>query len=257
MSDWIKSHVDIADHPKIHVLASSLNVRIPSAIGTVHLLWYFAMRYAWKDGDLTRFGVIAIARACHAEEEPALFISRLQKAGFLDGLKVHDWLDMAGRLVRDRIRYRKANGIRTQSVRSTDGLRTEYVAKRRVEESRGEKSREHRVSRTFSKPTAAEVEAYAKDKGYQFDAEKFVDFYESKGWLVGKSPMKDWRAAVRTWKRNGYGTAFGPTGYITPVHPKPSPPSAQEQEQSEEDRQETLAVIENAKKLIKPKAIPR
>jgi hypothetical protein len=34
------------------------------------------------------------------------------------------------------------------------------------------------------------------------DADAFVDFYESKGWLVGKNKMKDWKAAVRTWERN-------------------------------------------------------
>ena len=33
------------------------------------------------------------------------------------------------------------------------------------------------------------------------DPEKFIDFYESKGWMVGKNKMKDWRAAVRTWER--------------------------------------------------------
>lgn len=52
----------------------------------------------------------------------------------------------------------------------------------------------------FKPPTAEEVEEYAKSRGHpRFDAERFVDFYESKGWVVGKSPMKDWRAAVRNW----------------------------------------------------------
>jgi predicted phage replisome organizer len=52
----------------------------------------------------------------------------------------------------------------------------------------------------FSAPTVDEVEAYAKEKGYtNFSAQRFVDYYESKGWVVGKSPMKDWKAAVRGW----------------------------------------------------------
>ena len=37
------------------------------------------------------------------------------------------------------------------------------------------------------------------------DADRFVDFYESKGWMVGKNKMKDWRAAVRTWERESHG----------------------------------------------------
>lgn len=52
----------------------------------------------------------------------------------------------------------------------------------------------------FAKPTVEEVAAYAAEKGYAgFDAQRFVDFYESKGWMVGKNHMKDWRAAVRNW----------------------------------------------------------
>lgn len=55
-------------------------------------------------------------------------------------------------------------------------------------------------ARRFTPPTVDEVEAYAKEKGYAgFSAERFVDYYESKGWVVGKSPMKDWKAAVRGW----------------------------------------------------------
>ena len=53
----------------------------------------------------------------------------------------------------------------------------------------------------FRKPTPAEVAAYGRQIGFEIDGEKFVDYYASKGWVVGKSPMKDWRAAVRTWKR--------------------------------------------------------
>ena len=57
----------------------------------------------------------------------------------------------------------------------------------------------------FRKPSIEEVQAYCEERGNSVDPESFVDFYESKGWVVGKSPMKDWKAAVRTWERNGYG----------------------------------------------------
>ena len=55
----------------------------------------------------------------------------------------------------------------------------------------------------FIKPTVADVEAYCEEKGiYGFDAQKFVDYYESKGWMIGKNKMQNWQAAVRTWLRN-------------------------------------------------------
>lgn len=53
----------------------------------------------------------------------------------------------------------------------------------------------------FKKPTPKEVTDYARSIGFTLDGGQFCDFYESKGWKVGKTPMKDWRAAVRTWKR--------------------------------------------------------
>ncbi len=51
----------------------------------------------------------------------------------------------------------------------------------------------------FSPPSVQEIEEYCREKGLLLDAERFVDYYASIGWRVGKNPMKDWRAAVRTW----------------------------------------------------------
>ena len=53
----------------------------------------------------------------------------------------------------------------------------------------------------FCPPTVDEVKAYILEKNYTVDAENFCDFYESKGWFVGKNKMRSWRAAVRTWQR--------------------------------------------------------
>lgn len=51
------------------------------------------------------------------------------------------------------------------------------------------------------KPSADLVRSYALSIGYDLDGEQFIDFYQTKGWRVGKNPMVDWKAAVRTWKR--------------------------------------------------------
>jgi hypothetical protein len=56
----------------------------------------------------------------------------------------------------------------------------------------------------FVKPTLEEVKAYCTERGNNVDAEHFYDYYEANGWRVGKNPMKDWKASVRTWERNGY-----------------------------------------------------
>lgn len=54
-------------------------------------------------------------------------------------------------------------------------------------------------NRRFAPPTLEDVQAYIREQGYSIDANRFIDFYSSKGWMVGKNKMKDWRAAVRGW----------------------------------------------------------
>jgi len=51
------------------------------------------------------------------------------------------------------------------------------------------------------RPSVQEVAEYIRSRGSNVDAQRFVDFYTSNGWKVGKNPMKDWKAAVRTWEK--------------------------------------------------------
>ena len=71
----------------------------------------------------------------------------------------------------------------------------------------------------FVPPTVEEVAAYCLERKNKVDAAYFVDHYTSNGWKVGKQNMKDWKAAVRTWEKNGYNQpskkqdALEPNGY--------------------------------------------
>ncbi len=56
----------------------------------------------------------------------------------------------------------------------------------------------------FKPPTIEEVRAYCLERGNSVDAERWHNHYRSNGWMVGKTKMVDWKAAVRTWERNGY-----------------------------------------------------
>lgn len=83
-------------------------------------------------------------------------------------------------------------------VTGGDEERREKREERR--EKRAEKeSRDVEKRKRFTPPTADDVRTYAREKGFSIDAERFVDFYASKGWKVGSTPMKDWKAAVRNW----------------------------------------------------------
>ena len=68
------------------------------------------------------------------------------------------------------------------------------------EESQNDKPVKKR--KQFKPPSVEEVNDYCIERNNNVNAEAFVDFYESKGWMVGKNKMKDWKAAVRNWERS-------------------------------------------------------
>lgn len=54
----------------------------------------------------------------------------------------------------------------------------------------------------FIPPSLEEVAEYCKSRSNNIDPQRFIDFYSSKGWMMGKNKMKDWKAAIRNWERN-------------------------------------------------------
>lgn len=71
-----------------------------------------------------------------------------------------------------------------------------------TEESAAETSETPKRSKRFKKPTLEEVKEYCRKRASVVNSETFYNFYESNGWMVGKNPMKDWKASVRNWEQN-------------------------------------------------------
>lgn len=57
-------------------------------------------------------------------------------------------------------------------------------------------------NKRFKIPSIAEISSYCRERNNYVDPQRFYDFYESKGWMIGKNKMKDWKAAVRTWENH-------------------------------------------------------
>lgn len=82
----------------------------------------------------------------------------------------------------------------------------------------GERSENKKAKRAqFTPPTYEEVAEYCRERGNGIDAQLFVDHYAANGWVQGKAgkPLKDWKAAVRTWERNGIVRTGGNNGTAT------------------------------------------
>lgn len=58
------------------------------------------------------------------------------------------------------------------------------------------------VVKRFKPPSLDEVIAYCNERANTIDAERFIDYYTGNGWIRGKTPIKDWKACVRTWEKN-------------------------------------------------------
>ena len=80
-------------------------------------------------------------------------------------------------------------------------------------------NKESNSRKRFVKPSVEQIASYCKEKGYDVDAERFFNYYESKGWVVGKSPMKDWKSAVRTWVSNQKSSQPSSSPQVAPTPP--------------------------------------
>ena len=101
----------------------------------------------------------------------------------------------------------------TQNKRKQTGNKPEQTRKEKEKEKEREKESENDSycsppppsgPKRFVPPTLAEVQSYVAQRQSPVDPQGFIDFYASKGWMVGKTPMKDWKAACRnaeTWER--------------------------------------------------------
>ena len=69
-----------------------------------------------------------------------------------------------------------------------------------LEETKLEESPRKREHGKFVKPSLDEVQAYCDERANGIKAHAFIDYYDAVGWMVGKKPMRDWKACVRTWE---------------------------------------------------------
>lgn len=148
--------------------------------------------------------------------------SQRREIGELSGNERYIWPMIRSQIDRDMEAYeRKCETNRTSGGKRTlanASERQRTLANADKEKGKGEEEGEYsppesppegekrkRERKVFVKPTVEEVKAYCEERDNGVDAQSFVDFYESKGWYVGKNRMKDWKAAVRTWERSSRG----------------------------------------------------
>ena len=119
----------------------------------------------------------------------------------------------------------ECNGYSNVTVTESNADRIRIREDKEIDIDIDKEKEKEKTAKRFKPPTIEEVRAYCQERGNNVDAERFVDYYTSNGWKVGKNPMKDWKAAVRTWERHGW-NGFGYGGEQKQTKPNPNSPDA-------------------------------
>lgn len=230
---WIKITTDIFDDEKILMIES-----MPAA-DSIIVIWFKLLALAGKQNNN---GVFMMSnRIAYTDEMLATIFRRevnvvrlaidvFQKFGMVEIVESvitipnwgkHQSLD-AYEKKKERDRERIARKRAEQKVlalmspdlshdKSPDVASLDKEEEKEVEEEKESKGRAKR----FTPPTLEEVEAYCRERGNRVDPERFLDYYTSNGWKVGKNPMKDWKATVRTWEKSDKQTGRKDNGFQT------------------------------------------
>jgi hypothetical protein len=108
-------------------------------------------------------------------------------------------------LSKNRLNYDNLKGIDTLSI-GFDTLQDKNKDQDKDQDQEKD-SEEKNQKRLSTRPSVEQVAAYCQERGNSVDPQKWHDHYESNGWKVGKNPMKNWQAAVRTWEKGAEAAA--------------------------------------------------
>ena len=139
----------------------------------------------------------------------------------LDGVSLAIFLLAKPQIDANNKRYEngcKAKKKRTVSETEANTKQDLSECEAKEKEKEKEKVKVKDNNKIFKPPTVDDVRAYCTERGNGVNPQSFVDFYESKGWMIGKNKMKDWKAAVRTWERSETKTRQEGTAKLTKDH---------------------------------------
>jgi hypothetical protein len=211
---WLRLYTEIMDDPKVMQLEPRL-----------FKTWMLTLCMAKNNnGYLPSMAFIAFKLRLR-EDIAKQHIDTLIEAGLIDvqgdQYQPHNWSKRQyesdtskerTQRYRDRKKQGGSNGSVTSQERHGDALRvqsTEYREENTLTSVKETAQAPVAVPAPtparpprFVPPTAAEVRDHAASAGYTIDAERFCDYYGSKGWVVGKAPMKNWKLAVANWSRS-------------------------------------------------------
>ena len=216
---WIKIVTDIFDDEKILLIES-----MPEA-DSIIVIWFKLLCLAGKQNNS---GVFMLGRLAYTDEMFSTIFRRpintirlalktFETFGMIEIINntvtIPNWskhqtldkIEQKNQYMRDYMReYREKQKALTDGKSNSKTNSKSNVSEAEKKEKRLEtelETDERKTAGRFSPPTPEDVAEYCRERGNGIDSEAFVDYYTANGWRVGKTPMKDWKAAVRTWEK--------------------------------------------------------
>jgi hypothetical protein len=223
---WISIYDQVRDHPKLRTLARTLRVNRHEAMGILVFLWIWGLTNADRDGNLNGSDANDIAEGVMFRGEPQRLVDGLIASGWMNitngHYSIHDWDDWQAEWFKylDKKQY---NTVRMRELRHPIGQQTDNSIPHSAVNScttvvatcdpyhtipdhtlpnHTNNEKKEVIHRAFVKPTLEEVTEYCRERKNKVDPMKWFDHYTSNGWMVGKTKMVSWKAAVRTWEHS-------------------------------------------------------
>jgi len=162
---------------------------------------FLADRWKWSRGKVRRL-------LRHLEQKTVQQIVQ-QKNNVCTVIAITNWSDYQDNGTADGTASSTTDGQQKDNRRTTDGhteTLQELQALKTLQEkginTGANKKPEAKKRPAFVKPTVSQVSGYCRERKNSINPERFIDHYISNGWMVGRTKMKDWKAAVRQWERN-------------------------------------------------------
>jgi hypothetical protein len=194
--DWIKMRSNIDHDWRVVRMAELLGLPELHIVGCLWKVW------SWADQNTVDGNAICVTDVTLERYTGVTgFAYAMRQVGWLKGengaLCLPNFLEHNGQTAKKR--------AQTQ-VRVAKHRNASSVTKALPEKRREEKKRDTTKVVSSVRPTIEQVAAYCKERNNTVDPQKWFDHYTANGWKIGKNPMKDWQAAVRTWEQNDYGS---------------------------------------------------
>lgn len=196
----------------------------PSELIALYTFYYYTAK--WQQTNQIKCTTDYVAKGLHWNRHKVIRVKKqLLEFGLIEDARIVDETTkkVTGYYIKMNYVFKKTTVDKTQcaqnphtgfeahenqkaSVSKSDTLENEHtnalstVNLNALSAGNRERKRERKIDKRFSPPTVQEVKDYCNERGNNINPEKFVSFYQSKGWKIGNSPMKDWKSAIRTWE---------------------------------------------------------